>query len=213
MLHTIKLGLFTCLVYITSTLQPSMALSTDKDQPADISADRITFDMKTGYRVYLRDVLITQGTLNIKADKLIAKYKDGKLETATAWGNMAKFRQRPDGKDNDVFGSAKKMILNETENTLTLIDNASLKQAGNTAKGKKIIYNMATHRLQVIGSAGIKTKGDNGNKTSENPKRVDPFANFDDEMATPEQPVKEKSAQQQQETESGRSRMIIQPKS
>jgi len=61
--------------------------------------------------------------------------KKGDLSKATAWGSLARFKQRPDNKPDDVEGWGKKMIVDYSTNTLTLIGSAALKQGGSTARG------------------------------------------------------------------------------
>jgi len=219
----------------------AQALSTDRDQPADIEADDIEFDFKKGIRTYNRNVIIVQGTLRIKADKLITTYVDGDLDVATAWGSLARFKQRPDGKPDDVEGWAKKIIVNQKLNTLTLVGKAALKQGADTARGETIVYNMANDTLKVKGGAKVGTGGTAGKVV---PKRTleDPFKDDNDGPAEPKPVVantindnnkKKKKAgknadnaegedEQQAETKpqeyeyvpapSGRSRLIIQPK-
>lgn len=146
-----------------------MTLSTDRDQPATIEADEVEMDFKTGVRTYKGNVVVVQGTLRIVGDKLIVNYKDDQFETATAWGNPAEFKQRPDGKDQDVIGKGRKILLNQVNNTLTLYTSASLKQAGDTAIGEEIIYNMETDKMTVksVGPGGAKTKKAEGEKPAE----------------------------------------------
>ena len=140
-------------------------LSNDRDQPAHISAEDIELDFNTGIRTYIGNVKINQGSLKVRADKLIAEYKDGKLYRATAWGNLANFTQRPDGKNEDVYGEGKKIIINQYKNTLHLIKKAALKQGADTARGAEIIYNMATDRLQIKGTRNTeKSAGANPDK-------------------------------------------------
>ena len=144
----------------------ALALSTDRDQPAQIVADEIEFDFNTGVRTYTGNVSIVQGTLRITADKLVANYdKEGVLLNATAWGNLASFQQRPDDKDSDTIGKGREIIVDEVANTLTLITTASLTQGQNTATGARIIYDMATDKLKIQGGGGaarINTVGKDG---------------------------------------------------
>jgi lipopolysaccharide export system protein LptA len=149
-MNTAKLVI--CLTSILWTVG-AMALSSDRDQPAVIEADDVEFDFRTGVRTYRGNVSVVQGTLQINSDKLVVNYKDGKMQDATAWGNPARFRQRPDGKENDVIGKGKKILLDEIKNTLTLYTKASLKQGSDTAHGEIIIYDMANDKLRVKGAA------------------------------------------------------------
>ncbi|MFT6712331.1 MAG: lipopolysaccharide export system protein LptA, partial [Arenicella sp.] len=100
--------LLTTIALLAATTTQVLALSTDRDQPAEIEADDIEFDFKNGTRTYIKNVLVVQGTLRITADKVIANYGEKDLENATAWGSLARFKQRPDDKPDDTEGWARK---------------------------------------------------------------------------------------------------------
>lgn len=153
----------------------AMALKSDRDQPADIEADDTLFDFKTGKRTFTGNVIVIQGTLRIKADKVEANYKDGELQNATAWGKPARFKQRPDGKPDDVEGSGRKIFVNSIKNTLLLTSRANLKQGGTNVNGESILYNMANDTLKVQGGTTLKKTGKDG-KATPNRKLKDPFA-------------------------------------
>jgi lipopolysaccharide export system protein LptA len=138
------------------------ALQSDREQPAVIEADEVELDFNTGERIYKGNVVVEQGTLLIKGDKMVVKYKEDKMETATAWGNPASFKQRPDGKDQDVLGKGRIIVLNQIRNTLTLTTNASLKQGPDWANGEIIIYNMDTDKMTIKSTAGGSKKAKAG---------------------------------------------------
>mgnify|MGYP005993172205 CR=1 FL=1 len=217
-LITILLALF---VVSSNT---AWALTSDRDQPADIEADDIEFDMKKGTRIFTNNVLVVQGTLRIKADKLEARYADGELQNVKAWGNFARFKQRPDDKPNDVEGWANKIVVNQKTNMLTLTGQAALRQGGDTARGDEIIYNMSTDTLKVRGGAAVGVSNDPNStvKADPNKKLEDPFKSPPPSAdKLPESAISAtKKAQQEasdevsapEPTRSGRSRLIIQPK-
>ncbi len=184
LLATIAISLFLTALMVSQ----AQALSDDRNQPADISADEVEFDGKTGKRIFIGNVRMAQGTLRIKADKLVAKFKDGKLIDATAYGKLARFRQRPDGKENDVEGEARKIYVNELKNTIKLSKKASLKQGFDVAKGETIFYNMATDKLKVKGEAELGT----GEKKS-SPTKTDEFFKEKPESTPSNKPTQSKS--------------------
>ena len=143
------------------------ALNSDRSQPATIEADEVEFDFRTGQRVYKGNVIVIQGTLKITGDKMEIQYTNEEMiETATSWGDPATFKQRPDGKQEDVYGEGQTIILNDIEQTLVLIDNAELTQAGNTAKGKEIVYHMDTDKMTVKGLRQEQKKKQEGDDTT-----------------------------------------------
>lgn len=160
--------LMTCLLLSTPA---ALALESDNSQPATIEADEVEFDFRNGTRTYKGDVVVVQGTLRITGDKLVVKYgeQEDQIETATSWGNPATFKQRPEGKTEDVYGEGNEIILDEIEDTLTLIENAVMTQAGNTARGKTIVYDITTDKMTVKGMARQQQAdtGDTGSETTE----------------------------------------------
>ncbi|GJL81535.1 MAG: hypothetical protein DHS20C01_11690 [marine bacterium B5-7] len=140
---------------IVSALAASMvplavsALESDASQPAVIDADAVDIDFAAGTRIYYGNVRFVQGTIRLKADKLEVYFKDSKLDHAVAVGNPAVVRQRPDGKEYDVIGEGQFIYLDEVNNIITLTRNASLTQGQDNVRGKTIVYNMATDKMQV----------------------------------------------------------------
>lgn len=208
-----------------------LALSSDRDQAAQIEADETEINFKTGTRVLTDNVLVVQGTLRVKADNLVANYnKQGELIKAIADGSLARFKQRPDDQPDDVEGWAKKIIIDYPSNTITLIGKAALKQGGSTARGNKIVYNMATDKLKIMGGSEVVTAGKNGESAPQR-KIKDPFADdtpttkASTEKATSSTSLNAETNQANTATEaqknsepkiepikSGRSRLILQPR-
>ena len=154
-------------LYLGLNALPVNALTSDRSKPATIDADEVEFDFRTGTRTYKGNVVVVQGTLKITGDKIVVQYDDSgqEIQTATSWGTPATFKQRPDGKDADVYGEGDTIVLNETKNTLTLIEDALMKQAGNTAQGKQIVYHMDTDKMTVQSERQQK-KAEGGDKTT-----------------------------------------------
>jgi len=150
--------------------QNTWALSTDRDEPATVEADEVEYDFRTGVRTYTGNVIVVQGTLRITGDKLVVEYNGDQLESATAWGRLASFQQRPDGKDQDVIGKGKRIVLDQIANTLTLYKEASLQQGADTAIRAKIVYDITNDKLSIKCAATVKKKTDGTTSTGE-PKK------------------------------------------
>jgi lipopolysaccharide export system protein LptA len=56
--------------------QEALALSTDRDEPINIEADRAEADNAKRITTYYGDVIITQGTLKITGDTVTIEYDD-----------------------------------------------------------------------------------------------------------------------------------------
>jgi len=211
----------------------SYALSSDANQPIDISSDEVDVNFKTGKRTFIGNVRLIQGSLKLRADRLDATYKDGALIKAVAKGRPAAFKQRADGKNEDDEGKGNTITLFQAKNTLELKQNALLKQQGNTAKGNYIYYNRSSGKLKVKG--GVNASSGNSNKSAA--LKNDPFFNAkapaskqtadvatettkvsspNSTTAKPEEvvlPTKTELSSDISSSSNGRSRLIILPKS
>ena len=155
-------------------VQPALGLDTDREQPATVEADEVEYDFRTGERIYKGNVIVVQGSMRITGDKLVVIYKNDALQSATALGNLASFKQRPEGKTVDVVGKAKKIHLDQIKNVLTLVSSASLQQGPDVAKGEMIVYDINNEKLSIKGSAstGTKTAGDESSGQKTKPGRA-----------------------------------------
>ena len=128
---------------------PAIALDSDKDAPVTINADTTNIDFRTGKRVLSGNVDITQGTLNIRADKIVLIYKGDEIDTATAYGKPVRFKQLPEGQKQMVHGEGITLELKQAKNLITLQQNAKITQGSNTITGKVIYYNTKTSKMTV----------------------------------------------------------------
>lgn len=155
------------------------ALSSDRDQPMYVEADRADIDDQRGISVYRGNVKITQGTLQLTAAELTVHSKGGDITKAIAVGQPATYRQRPDGKDQDVEAEALRMEYFATEQKIILIDKAEVRQGGDTFRSDRINYDIAKDVVNAgAGSPGDRVRitiqpkprsGDQGSATDRQP--------------------------------------------
>ena len=166
----------------------AIALDSDKNAPVTINADTTDIDFRTGKRVLTGNVDISQGTLNIKADKIVLVYNGDEIDTATAYGKPVRFKQLPEGQKEMVHGEGKTLQLKHAKNLITLETNAKITQGTNTITGKVIYYNTLTSKMTVKSqSSGGKQKKTAGSKQQAAGKSTG------------------------KKTQSGRTRIVIQP--
>ncbi len=147
------LTLLITIASITIATSPlAIALPEDSQQPIHISSDSAIRDDKRGLTIYEGDVDITQGTLNIRADK-VTIYSDAKQVTKMiALGKPARFKQKPEPEKGDVIAKADTIEYRVTKKIITLTDNASLDQDGSKITGDKIDYDINAARIEAAGS-------------------------------------------------------------
>lgn len=135
----------------------AQALSSDRQKPVNISADKVTVNQRTGISVYTGKVIVTQGTLRITADKLTVYTVKRRLDRMVAVGKPATYRQRPDNKPGYIQGRARTMEYFARRDVVVLKQQAVLVQSKNTFKGSHIVYNLKTDHVESRG-AGSKSR-------------------------------------------------------
>lgn len=131
----------------------AQALTSDREQPMYVEADRADIDDQRGVSVYRGNVKITQGTLVLTAAELTVHSKDSDIIKAIAVGQPATYRQRPDGKEQDVEAQALRMEYFAVDQKIILIDKAEVRQGGDTFRSDRINYDIAKDVVNAGASA------------------------------------------------------------
>jgi len=129
-------------------------LSSDRDQPMTIEADKATLNEKTGNSVYEGNVHVQQGTLVLQGNKMTVQLDDNTLETIILTGSPATYRQRPDGKDTDQHAEAGRIEYHATEDRVILLENARVWQSGaEEFRSDRIVFNLKNNTVNAGGSS------------------------------------------------------------
>ena len=133
-----------CLPLLALLPLSATALDSDKTRPLKVQADKASLHKTTGISIYTGNVIIKQGSLEIRADQLKVYTSSGRLQKMIAYGTPATFQQRPEHKKQDITAKARKMTFNAIKNITVFEKKAELRQGKNTFKSNHIIYNMKT---------------------------------------------------------------------
>jgi lipopolysaccharide export system protein LptA len=144
-------GLIAALLAAGLLSAPAFAEKADRDKPVEIEADNAEVDDKTKTTVFKGKVVITQGTLVIRGDK-VTLLNDGKgRQSATALGDPATFRQKRDGADEYIEGRGQRMDYDSQRQMIQLRDNAEIRRGGDWARGQLIEYDSEKGTYRVVG--------------------------------------------------------------
>jgi lipopolysaccharide export system protein LptA len=133
----------------------TLALSTDKDQPIELEADSVDIDEASGVSVYQGNVIVTQGSLKLWADRMWIYRKNGVTEKIVTKGNPTRFRQLMDDSQEETRGRAKQAEFFVQKDEIHLIDEAVLEQKQDKFRSDRIIY----LRNKSLVKAGASAKG------------------------------------------------------
>lgn len=133
---------------LLSTSLSSYALKGDTDQPINIDSGSQSLDMNSNVVTFSDNVVITQGSIKVTADKVTIIRQEGKKETLEASGSPVTFQQTLDN-GKPVNGKGNSVHYDLNSEFLTLVGNAELKQQGSFIKASKITYDVKKQQLKA----------------------------------------------------------------
>jgi len=125
----------------------------DRDQPINYSADSGDVNYQTKVGALTGNVVITQGSLAIRADRISFKQNADNSLAVTAFGNPVTFRQKRPGTDEWFEGYAQRAEYDGAKELLELFDNALLRRGQDEIRSNYISYNAATELFKAEGRA------------------------------------------------------------
>lgn len=122
----------------------------DKDKPIEIEADSMTVDDSKSTSIYEGDVILTQGTLIIKADTLIVREDKQGFQHSTSIGKPTTFKQKMEGSDKFIQGKALRIEYDGHMDKIHLYKNAEVKRGDDIVVGDYITYDANAEIAQAM---------------------------------------------------------------
>jgi lipopolysaccharide export system protein LptA len=148
-----------CLAALVLLSLPAHAEKADRDKPINLEADRVTIDDAKKVSTFEGNVVLTQGTLVLRADRMVVRQDAEGFNQGTAYGNLATFRQKRDGVDEYVEGEAERIEYDGRAERLQLFNRARMKRGDDEVRGSYISYDQPTEFFRVTGAP---EKGETG---------------------------------------------------
>ncbi len=149
-------SLLTIAVVLALTAPAARAEKGDREKPINYSADTGDVNYLTKVGTLTGNVIITQGTLSIRADKIVFRQNPDNSLSASAYGNPVSFRQKRDGVDEYFEGYAQRAEYDGAKEFLELFDRALLRRGQDDIRSNYISYNAATELFKAEGRADAK---------------------------------------------------------
>ena len=149
------------------------ALSTDRDQPIAIQADRAEHDDARRTTIYRGNVVIDQGSLHITGDTVTIRF-DARDEPSkiTSVGAPAHFRQLPDGGTDHRKAWAKRMEYFPGQDLIALFGEARYEKDGSRVQADRLVYDSRNARFKALMDAPEVSSDEDGQATGQTPNRV-----------------------------------------
>ena len=129
--------------------QTGLALSTDREQPINIHADKLDIDDIKNISTYQGNVEMQQGSLHIKADTIVFHFSEqNDLQRLEIAGSPATLNQLND-KNEPVSGTARHIIYTDNLLLLKLNGAARFQNNADTIESEWITINTQTEALKA----------------------------------------------------------------
>jgi lipopolysaccharide export system protein LptA len=147
------------IVVLTLFSSTGHAERTDREHPISLEADQLSIDDANKISVFTGDVKLTQGTLVIRANKVVVTQIEADFKRGVATGQPASFRQKRDGLNEYVEGYGERIEYNSKHATVSLFGQARIQRGGDEVSGDHIIYNADTGVFQATGNGASNESG------------------------------------------------------
>lgn len=130
----------------------AMSLPDDWQKAMTILSDTAEIDRRAGTVIYEGNVVLTQGTLKIEAERLLVLRDGDSLEKAVAEGSPAYYEQQIEAGKPVTTAHGNRIDYYTIERRITLRGDAELQQDGNLFSGDQITYDMISETVKASGN-------------------------------------------------------------
>jgi lipopolysaccharide export system protein LptA len=122
----------------------------DRDKPINVEADRLNVDDTKKTAVFEGHVVLTQGTLVLRAERLTIRQDSEGFQFAEASGNPASFRQKREGADEYINAEAQRIEYDGRAERVQFFEQAHLyREGGDDVRGNYISYDSRNEYFTV----------------------------------------------------------------
>jgi lipopolysaccharide export system protein LptA len=135
---------------------PAFSEKADKDKPTQVEANKMSSDETRRLTIFEGNVLITKGTMTVRAERIVVRQDAEGYQYTTATGAPVRFRQREDPKDGKegqwMDGEALRIEIDDRKSTVELHEKARVTRGGDEVLGNFIVVDQRSDYFSV--SAG-----------------------------------------------------------
>ena len=141
---------------------PALAEKADRDKPTNIEANRMSSDDARSMNLFEGNVVLTKGTITVRADRIVVHQDPDGFQLTTATGAPVRFRQRQDPKEDGkegawMDGEAKRIEMDDRNEKIELFEAARVNRDGDEVTGDYIFVDQRSDFFSV--TSGKTTPG------------------------------------------------------
>jgi lipopolysaccharide export system protein LptA len=138
--------------FVAALAAPAAAERADRDKPVNLEADQVTIDDSKQIALFEGNVVLTQGTLQIRGDRMQVRQDQEGFRHGTTWGSPAHFRQKREGFDEYIEGWAERIEYDGRAESMQMFNGAQLKRGQDEVRGNYISYDAKSEFFKVTGA-------------------------------------------------------------
>jgi len=127
------------------------ALRQDADEPIRVNARSVETNEKTGMAVYRGDVLVEQGGLSLRADRIEIRTRNKRTDFIRATGKPAKLRQRADEPTDEMRAEADRIDYRVASGRIEMTGNVTVRRGEDVFTGNVLQYDLDDRTLKASG--------------------------------------------------------------
>jgi lipopolysaccharide export system protein LptA len=137
---------------------PAFAEKSDKDKPTSIEADRMSSDDARRMSIFEGNVVLTNGTMAVRAERIVVRQDADGFQFATAYGKPVQFRQKGDAKGGRegiwTEGEALRIEVDSRNERVELFERARVTRGEDVVNGEYIFVDQRTEFFSVSAAKG-----------------------------------------------------------
>lgn len=130
----------------------------DRTKPTQIEANRMSSDDARRMSIFEGNVVLTKGTLVVRADRIVVRQDAEGYQFATATGAPVRFRQRGDARGGReavwTDGEAQRIEIDDRNEHVNLFERARLTRDKDVVNGEHIFLDQRTEFFAVNSAKG-----------------------------------------------------------
>jgi lipopolysaccharide export system protein LptA len=129
----------------------------DRDKPIALEAERISIDDLKREQVLEGNVVLTQGTLTIRSNKIVVTEDAAGFQRGVAFAGpdgLARFRQKREGRDEWMEGEAERIEYDVRTEVAEFFRRAWVKSGADQLRGDYIWYDAISERYLATAGEG-----------------------------------------------------------
>jgi len=124
----------------------------DRSKPVQVEADNVQVDDLRKVAIYRGNVILTQGTLKIEAERIDMRQDEKGFAAGEAQGAPVRFQQKMENSPDYIKGTGNRVEYDANTEIVRLIGAAWLQRGEDEIRGQRITYDMRTEQYRAEGS-------------------------------------------------------------